>query len=287
MEGGMREVSLKLTFMVDPPSPEMAEWSAIGIFHDADIQVDAILSYPWLEQAKLGVFPHLGALVSLPPLGDPIHLKGWPKKGKRRPRKPRIETQTPTEGPEGLYGSVHLSDLARKCQEDEEHLARVTQARAMNLVVPSEVGELEDPLFEDEDVLEYLVPHLMDVTPNSVWGVITVPEGQTSDDRKVKELIEAIRRDFDGTVLRDNVPPENLIPRGPHGEGHIKIKPGYIAKTQRPIHLVGERRDALIELVQGWMRDGKVENGCGEWSSPEFVVAKEAMNGGAWWIFKR
>ena len=57
-------------------------------------------------------------------------------------------------------------------------------------------------------------------------------------------------------------------------EGHIKKKPGYIAKTQRPIHLVGERRDALIELVQGWMRDGKVENGCGEWSSPAFVVAK-------------
>ena len=48
---------------------------------------------------------------------------------------------------------------------------------------------------------------------------------------------------------------------------------------QRPIHLVGERRDALIELVHGGMLEGKVENGCGEWSSPAFVVARK---GGKW-----
>ena len=130
-------------------------------------------------------------------------------------------------------------------------------------------------MFEDEEALEYLATQLKEPNPNAVWGVITVPEGQTADDQTVKALVEALHRDFDGIVLRENVPPENIIPRGPHGEGHIRIKPGYQAKTQRPIHLTGERRDAHIELVQGWMRDGKVENGCGEWSSPAFVVAKK------------
>ncbi len=34
----------------------------IATFHEADIQVEAILSYPWMEEARVGVFPHLEAL---------------------------------------------------------------------------------------------------------------------------------------------------------------------------------------------------------------------------------
>ena len=41
------------------------DWSTVGVFFDADIQVDAILSYPWLRQQYLGVFPHLEALAKL------------------------------------------------------------------------------------------------------------------------------------------------------------------------------------------------------------------------------
>ena len=33
-------------------------------FYEADIQVDAILSYPWLVQNKIGVLPHRRALVT-------------------------------------------------------------------------------------------------------------------------------------------------------------------------------------------------------------------------------
>ena len=35
----------------------------------------------------------------------------------------------------------------------------------------------------------------------------------------------------------------------------------------------------MIALVEEWMRDKKVEDGAGEWSSPAFVVAKK---GGKW-----
>ena len=283
MEGGSREVTLDLTFKVDhPDSPKHFEWTTTGTFHDADIQVDAILSYPWLEESHLGVFPHLGSLVKLPPQGEPggpILLKGWPKRKRKRCCGPRLDTQLHSNRPRRLYWSKRLADLARRCRDDEEHLANVTRMRAMQLQVPTEMGEKEDPLFEDEETLDFLATQVKETQPNAVWGVITVPEGQQAEDQSVKELIEAIHRDFDGTVLRENVPPENIIPRGPYGEGHIRIKQGYQAKKQRPIHLVGERREALIELVQDWMRDGKVENGRGEWSSPAFVVAKK---GGKW-----
>ena len=224
--------------------------------------MDAILSYPWLEKACLGVFPHLGMLVRLPEgeKGDPILLSGWPRKNKRKQGGPRLDPASiPNTRPRRLLWSRRLSALAKRCREDVEHVANIARVRAMQLTIPNETGEEEDSLFEDEDVLDYLATHIKETRPNAVWGVITVPEGQAADDQTIKELVEAIHRDFDGTVLREDVPPENIIPRGPHGEGRIKIKPGYPAKIQRPIHLVGERRDALIELVHGWMRDDKVK----------------------------
>ena len=42
-------------------SPENVEFDVE--FYEANIKVDAILSYPWLAQAKLGIFPHHKALV--------------------------------------------------------------------------------------------------------------------------------------------------------------------------------------------------------------------------------
>ena len=42
--------------------PESPEWCTKASFYEADIQVDAILGYPWLAERELGVFPHLKAL---------------------------------------------------------------------------------------------------------------------------------------------------------------------------------------------------------------------------------
>ena len=39
--------------------------------------------------------------------------------------------------------------------------------------------------------------------------------------------------------------------------------------------MTGERRQALIDMVDEWVRDEKVEDGRSDWCSPTFVVAKE------------
>jgi len=98
-------------------------------------------------------------------------------------------------------------------------------------------------------------------------------------DPEVISPIASIRRDYEGVVMREDVPPEYLIKRGPFGEGRIEIRPGYGARSTHPIRLVGERKTALEDLVRQWMREGRVEDGRGEWSSPAFVVAKK---GGKW-----
>ena len=47
--------------------PNFLEFGAT--FYEADIKVDAILSYPWMVQEKMGVFPHKSALaVEMPNL---------------------------------------------------------------------------------------------------------------------------------------------------------------------------------------------------------------------------
>ena len=59
------------------------------------------------------------------------------------------------------------------------------------------------------------------------------------------------------------------------GWGVIELKPDARARKSYPIHLVGEKREAMVELVQEWEAQGKVESGQCEWSSPAFVVPKK------------
>ena len=68
--------------------------------------------------------------------------------------------------------------------------------------------------------------------------------------------------------------------RRPLGVAKIKIKSGYYHKEQKPFQLAGERRDALIKLVQGLIEEGKIEKGISAWSSPAFPVPKK--NPGEW-----
>ena len=57
--------------------------------------------------------------------------------------------------------------------------------------------------------------------------------------------------------------------------GVIQLKPDSRARQSYPIHLVGEKREAMVELVREWEAQGKVEEGQGEWSSPAVVVPKK------------
>ena len=56
--GGDKEISLGLTFGVVGGG----QWKTNGVFHAADIHVDAILSYPWLKEQRLAVCPGSGCL---------------------------------------------------------------------------------------------------------------------------------------------------------------------------------------------------------------------------------
>ena len=63
LPGGQRCTKMRLSFQMEKNSvfqPEPVEYEAE--FYEADIKVDAILSFPWLEKKGLGIFPHRKAL---------------------------------------------------------------------------------------------------------------------------------------------------------------------------------------------------------------------------------
>ena len=66
MEGGTKEVTLRLCLNSTKENPNGKKvWCSKVTFYEGDIQLDAILSHPWLAHERLGVFPHLEGLARL------------------------------------------------------------------------------------------------------------------------------------------------------------------------------------------------------------------------------
>ena len=266
MQGGAQEVALRLAFQGGPEGEQ--GWSVVATFHDADIQVDAIIGLPWLKAQQLGVFPHLEALAR------------W-----EEPRRLLHSFQDTCQR--------QIKRTRKRANRRQQLWAHVARARAMNMTLPGTVdewekeeedpdvyGEGEDSLFEDEDALMAWAEGWKKVERRraEVQGVVLVPEGEHLGGEDVAARVAALHRDYDGKVLRDRIWGEEVV-RGPDGWGHIELKPGAEPVCRRPIPLTGERYDAMVALVDEWVRDNKVENGRGPWSSPAFVVAKK---GGKW-----
>ena len=68
LSGGSRSTALDISFVQVREHEILPDACIIhGEFYEADIDVDAIISYPWLSGQSVGVYPHLCALSILTP----------------------------------------------------------------------------------------------------------------------------------------------------------------------------------------------------------------------------
>lgn len=107
------------------------------------------------------------------------------------------------------------------------------------------LGQREQPLKKAE--LKHIRRILqkiekLDAPDKQVRPLILTPE-PTEPEAKVKELEEALHRDFDGVVLGTEVLPDPPI-RGPYGQAYIPLKEGAIPYRTRPFCMQGERLEA-------------------------------------------
>ena len=110
-----------------------------------------------------------------------------------------------------------------------------------------------------------------------IRGIMTADEKTLSPEPQVH--LNRIKARFATTALSKKMcanPPK----RGPHGMATINLLPNARSRVQRPFRLVGERKAASAELVEEFASRGWLEPSTAGWSSPAFVVPKEAA--GKW-----
>ena len=214
-----------------------------AVCYEADIAIDAILSYPWLAQNKIGVFPHHKALV----VDEPrlLLLYGQKEKGKTQPQGSRRQVRQVTR--------------LEACT-DLKYPIRLPMVGLQVVRKPLNAEEL-----------------------NSVMRRINLIEAQEpvgEEDPRILALREKIFKDFDGTVFRDKVFP-NPPERGQFGYAYIHLKEGAQPIRQKPYFLHGERQEAYKRVVQDWIDNEFIERptkGRGEWLSQGFVVPKKSAD---------
>lgn len=66
LAGGDKTVDLMLAFQQEMDGKILPDYKRVSAtFYEADITVDAILSFPWMQEKKIGIFPHLYALAEI------------------------------------------------------------------------------------------------------------------------------------------------------------------------------------------------------------------------------
>jgi hypothetical protein len=224
--------------------------------------VDAIISFPWLAGAKLGIFPHHKALVKDTP--DLIFLQGV--------RDCKFATNfKPT------------ADLVRNVTLREEPLFDMQK---MALSMPMEGFDQKTELLNNKTLRE-VARNLEKIVPpvQQIQHMIVAREGgDDEDDAKVAELRKRVFSDFDGTVFRSAPYPDPPV-RGLYGYAYIPLKEGAKPVRQKPFFLHGERKEALEKVTEDWIGKKFIEPATtknSEWLSQTFP-APVNLRGGGWW----
>jgi hypothetical protein len=255
LQGGERCVTVKLRLRSESselPTSEIAEFSVE--FYEANIRVDAILSYPWLSQAKLGIFPHHKALVLDSPGLTFLH-------GLRE-----NANSEQTEFPDLSIRGVSKYELLP--EKFGFHLP--------------ETGFDQKLRFLQGDELTVLAAHLVDDSPPlQVNRMIIAREGgdlsELSTDR-LAEYRERFLKGYDGTVFRDKVIPDPPV-RGQYGYAFIPLKEGAVPTRAKPFFMHGERKEALDKITEDWLKMQFIEPATTqnvEWMSMTFPVPKKS-----------
>ena len=286
MEGGDKQVEISLGFRQVFRGETMAELSWIpATFVDADIHVDAILSYPWLVENKLGVFPHLKALASMDP--ELCLLFGLRKQKLQANSQEQIAVQQSDDFGPWRRGKNRRKQWRQKCNVNTaswnfgEDMAM--QLGKMRLHIDNvEKGIYSQDFLQDAE-LEIVGNQLAKAeNARAVNGIVItpndakLPDGWDAD--RLEDLRKKIHADFDGTALREDLIPDPPV-RGRYGYAFIPLQENAVPERQKPFQLYGERLEALRKIVDQWLEKKFIERptkGNVEWLSAAFPVPKKS-----------
>jgi hypothetical protein len=249
--------------------------------------------------------PHLGQMVPISCDGQscPSLLPGPPKK-KGGPKKHRwskggregrvyremaymipegvieyvagLVQEPATFGPQEIRDPNEQSQMATIMGENDDYIHTLEEVKLMNISsFPTVSFEEGQPEWEEQDeVIEEVAKRCIQINRD----IKTLKTGPETIEKVESDLAETLRdalmKEFGETSLSGKYMP-NPPKRGPFGEAEIWLKPDAKPVSVPPYHIAGERRDALLDLVEKAREMGKLEDGKGPWNTPAFPVPKK------------
>ena len=247
-----------------------------GEFYEADIKTDAILSFPWMAENQVGIFPHHRALAMDTPCFTLLY--GLAKNAKRKNPSPpgwsgggRGGHRRHKKKGSRYYPRIQQVGIIRE-DLDEEFL----QVQKMLLEVPQEgICTKSDFLSQEEN--ELVFQNLKENPKGTQISIIEAHSTLTDDEEKAETFRKKIHDDYDGVVLRNEVPPDPPV-RGMYGYAYIPLKDGAVPQRQKPFYQHGERHDAMKQITEDWLSKKFIERprkGV-EWLCQAFAVPKKS-----------
>lgn len=275
LEGGRRDIVLHFNLRKVQNGVEQAKPATCQVvFHEADIQVDAIIGYPWLYFCKVGIFPHHNALAVENPF---TLLYGLPQTSR----------QDIFEGESCEIDTARCNIPPRRKPKGNRRKVRVCQAQATpplkdtpleSLMEHLSLSNLHIPLQGKEQRMDklkaheirYLARRLLPFVPSPVIHQIQVNRETPPEDPRVSKYREQIFADYKDTVFRENVYPNPPV-RGPYGHAFIPLVDNYRPIRQKPMVLHGEKLEAHKKITQKWFDQWYIER-IPQGIAPEFLT---------------
>jgi hypothetical protein len=196
-------------------------------FYEAKIKVDAILSFPWLAQAKLGIFPHHKALV----LDSPGLTFLYGVRDHHKKHQPKIPS---------IFSVLGCKDCEISASDP-----LVAMPEKYGFSLPDEGFDQQRRYLEGAELQEVAAHLNTDYPPiGSINHMIVSREGDSKESAEVLGLRESFLSQYGGTVFRDSVYPDPPV-RGEYGWASIPLKEGAIPTRAKPFFMHGERKEAL------------------------------------------
>ena len=274
MKGGDKAVKAELQLRGRPAGTKgYCQVTLPVLLYGADIEADIILSYPWLRENGMVVAPGQHAMVSVEGLrtlwfdGLQGPQRHWRFRGEQFPKN-RNESSLGEETKD--VDLVWLTE--EECEIPDFMISQVKELQFYDFQFEDDQGKSVKLCVNE---LKCVSTHWFEPQENCPVQVATVIQSaQQAMGAKVEQRKTQILKDYEGTVYKDHTNGDPPV-RGPLGEAEIRLKPGAVPKKQRPFHIVGERRAAMMEMLQKLVKEKKIESGVSEWLSPAFPVPKK------------
>ena len=299
IQGGGRTASMKLGFTQEVDGRLLGEELDFDVqFWEADIEVDAILSYPWMCQNRIGIFPHHRALARDRPVFTLLYGRGskrvraiMKEQGEETCREigaadakpPRLISRRKgvflrkrnlrVGQPRRVCAQVLLGGEHRSMEERRLRL----ELESMDLRVPA-AGNFEKPERLNKVELGIIAEKLGKGKVARVNELIEARGEAEEEDPRVAGWKNELLEEFGKTVLSGEIVPNPPV-RGPYGYAYIQLKEGAVPQREKPFRMHGERERAHLQVTEDWIAKAYLERPFSfkqEWLHQSFVVPKKS-----------